>query len=123
MRCRVPGYAGERSDGEGPEGRSGRDEDAARACDGPSPGSRAPSRTLLPPLLAHPLLPLPPAGPAALTDPPHGSNPSAQLPQPLPRAPSLSPPPRPRPQLAPGQGPERCSVPWLRRRTRPRDAP
>ncbi|XP_061045773.1 proline-rich protein 2-like [Eubalaena glacialis] len=101
-----------------PEGRSGRVGPGRGQAGGPGPGRalcRAPSLAPLP-ARSFPSRPrVPPHSPA----PPHGSKPRAQLPQPPGRAPSQPPPPRHRPRLAPGQGPARCSVPQLRRRTRP----
>ncbi|KAK2098926.1 hypothetical protein P7K49_024377, partial [Saguinus oedipus] len=90
-------------------------------------GSRARPRTSSPrsPLASSfPTRPrVPPHSPAQV----HSNNPSAQLPQPLPRTPSPPPPPgaalyRPLrcPLGAPGQGRARCSFPRLRRRARRR---
>lgn len=103
---------------EGPEGRSSQVGPVRGQVGDPGPGRalcRAPY--LAPsPARSFPARPrVPPHSPV----PPHGSNPSAQLPQPPGRALSPPPPPRPRPLLAPCQGPARCSVPQLRRRTRP----
>lgn len=111
--------------GEGPEGCGGLGGAGEGEAATPAPG-RALGRTppsWLPRLPAGPLLPRASAGPAALTSPAARQRSlrvtaaaarRALLP---PAAPAPPPPPRRRPQLAPSQGPARCCVPQLRRRT------
>lgn len=120
LGCVVPERGDGRSNGKGPEGAKARTGTGREQVVAPVPRRAlvcAPFSLLCP--LAHPRLPLVPAGPAALTSPQNDSKLSAQLPQRPRRALSPPSPPGHRPQFAPRQGPARCSVPRLRRRTRP----